>query len=177
MSEYVIGEPHPNTLPYARFEYKRGSPDHSGGGYPRWRSKEYRPETARQGSQDVFVPVHRLCAVAWLLPDGELGTDVFLSDLEGYDVHHELGMPSANIESELSLRDHGKHSEITAAQQRAWAEDSRQQAFEFDEQDIPETRCVRCDDPTETAYYVDGEAHCLECSTVVADGKPIQVGQ
>jgi len=148
----------------ATFEFKAPSPQGTGGGYPRWRSWEHRPHSTRQGKEDVYVPVHRLAAVAWLLEDGTLGADVHLADLDGYDVHHELGMPSATVESELALRSHGRHSEITQSQVRAWGMDAKDAATESVSIDDAGA-CAHCGataDVLVTADAFEG-ARCLEC--------------
>lgn len=170
---YVVGETDPNTLPVARFEFKRPSPDHTGGGYPRHRSVEWCPHTARQSSQDVFVPVHRLTAVAWCY-GLEWSVGEILADMDGKDVHHELGMPSANIEGELEVIGHGDHSSVTQAERRAWAEDEKRARDGQARLDDAE-RCAtpRCD--CEVAARVGGEQYCLEHATENADGETIEV--
>jgi len=177
--DYVVGEPHPNTQGYATFEYKRPSPDHTGGGYARWRSIESRPETPRQGSEDVFVPIHRLAAVAWHLPDGVLGEDVNLSQLDGMDVHHVTpdggaGMPSANGEDWTEVLGHGDHSAVTQSQRRAWAEDEKRKR-ERQERFGDTDRCAepRCEE--EVAARVGGEDYCLTHATENSDGETIEV--
>lgn len=179
-SDYVRG------TTYARkerptFEYKPSSTNYTGGGYARVRSSEYRDHTAGDGTDDVFVSVHRLAAVAWLLPDGELGTDVFLSDMGGMDVHHTQpdrdapGMPASNGEDWLELIDHGGHSEVTQAQMRAWGEDAKKQAtLEYDETDVPDDRCAECDEP-DPDCRVGEKLVCLECSMKVDADGPIEV--
>lgn len=170
---YVVGEVHPNTLPYATFEFKRPSPDHTGGGYPRHRSVEYRPHTARRGKEDVFVPVHRLTAVAWCY-GSEWSVGEILRDMDGKDVHHELGMPSATVRDELEVIDHGAHSEVTQAERRAWAEDekrARDGQVRLDDAD----RCAGAGCDAEVAARVGGEAYCLEHATQNADGETIEV--
>jgi len=175
--DYVTGTPHPNTKSVATFEFKRPSPGHTGGGYPRWRSTERRPHTVRVGSEDVFVVVHRLCAVAWCFPDDWTAADVLESEaLVGADVHHELGAPSANIESELSLVEHGTHSEITQAQRRAWAEDRKERAS-VDTTTASDV-CDRCGGEAEALAECPawpGERRCLECATATANGEEIKL--
>jgi hypothetical protein len=166
---YVVGQPHPNTNPRPTFEFKAPSPDHTGGGYPRVRSTEYRPETSRQGKEDVFVPVHRLAAVAWHLPDGTLGDDVRLSQLDGMDVHHVTpdggaGMPAANGEDWTELIGHGDHSAVTQAERRAWAAD--EQRARDGQVRVDAEPCVECGgDPDEgvSVPSVDGPL-CLGCA-------------
>lgn len=168
---YVVGATHPNTLPYATFAFKRPSPDHTGGGYPRWRSVEWRPHTARQSSEDVFVPVHRLTAVAWCYDD-EWSVGEILRDMDGKDVHHSLGMPSATVRGELEVIDHGEHSSVTQAERRAWAEDEKRRR-EQDRFGVETCAVVGCD--SEVAARVGGERYCLECATENADGERIEV--
>jgi len=165
------------------FEFKPSSTDHTGGGYARVRSCELRDHTPGDGTDDVFVAIHRLAAVAWHLPDGTLGEDVRLSQLDGYDVHHcqpdtgERGMPSANGEDWTALEAHGRHSEITQSQVRAWGADAKR-AVESDDDPDP-SRCVRCDTepelPCRSADW-DGVA-CHDCATVLSDGAKIEVGK
>lgn len=172
--------------PHATFEYKAASPRHTGGGYPRWRSWEERPNSARQGKEDVFVPIHRLCAVAWLFPDDWSAEDILASGhLKGTDVHHGLGMPAANVDPAspnaddgdgLQIRSHGGHSSITQAQMRAWAADAKDADAEavIDEAN----RCARCDAEADVLCDVpsyDAGTVCLECSQDVADGGEIRV--
>lgn len=178
---YVVGTPPRQQSATATFAYKAPSPGTTGGGYPKWRSYEHRPETARQGKEDVHVPVHRLAAVAWLLPDGTLGEDVRLSALDGVDVHHCLGMPAANLEDELQLRDHADHSSVTQAQIRAWGADAKRRATaDGGTATVPDPEtCVECGD----AYDGDGcglsdrdGRYCLACATALAgDGTTIEL--
>jgi hypothetical protein len=167
---YVVGRPHPNTNPRPTFEFKAPSPDHTGGGYPRVRSTEYRPETSRQGKEDVFASIHRLAAVAWHLPDGTLGDDVHLSALDGMDVHHVTpnggaGMPSANGDDWTELIGHGDHSSVTQAERRAWAEDAKRERDR--QQRFGGRECVECGDDADdgvSVASVDGPL-CLGCAT------------
>jgi hypothetical protein len=161
-----------------RFEFKPSSTNYTGGGYARIRSTEYREHTPGTGADDVFVAVHRLAAVAWHLPDGTLGDDVHLSDMDGMDVHHtqpgrdERGMPSANGEAWTTLVSHGGHSEITQSEMRAWGEDAKR---EIERETVD--RCVRCNDEYEmgcTSEDWKGVA-CHDCATTLSDGAPIEV--
>lgn len=170
---YVRGETHPNTLPVARFEFKRPSPGHTGGGYPRWRSVEWCEHTSRRSSQDVFVPVHRLSAVAWCYGDG-WGVSEILTDMDGKDVHHELGLPSATVESELSVIDHGEHSSVTQAERRAWARDeqrAREQGGWGDD------GCPECGAEVQNGGATVGATSglCLSCATAEAKATDAQI--
>ena len=49
MSEYVVGDTYARR-DTPRFEFKAGSPSHTGGGYPRLRSSEYREHTPGDGA-------------------------------------------------------------------------------------------------------------------------------
>jgi len=142
------------------FEFKAGATGYSGGGYPRVRSKEYREHTPGDGSDDVFVPIHRLAAVAW-----EYGSDwsvgEILADLATKDVHHTLGMPSATLESELEVVDHARHAEITQAQRRAWAEDKKREV-EHEQESLQTT--PTCDCGADAEATVAGSDYCLECA-------------
>lgn len=178
-TEYVVGTPHPNQQAYASFSFKAPDPDSTGGGYPRWRSYEHRPHTCRQGKEDVSVSVHRLCAVAWLFPEDWSAADILQSgELQGADVHHELGMPSANVEAELSLVEHGTHSEITQAQMRAWGEQSKRQAREAVDPRGRAEVCDRCGAEAETLAECPawpGEQRCLSCAKATSNGEPIEL--
>lgn len=145
----------------------------SGGGYERFRSWEYRPETPRDGKEDVYVYHHRLLAVAWLFPDGWTAEDI-LAELARRDVHHsapeidaDTGIKWDNREACLHLRDHGRHGEITQAQMRAWAEDSKRDAYADPEPD----GCSDCgeDAPLWVSPDFDGE-RCLDCALAANDG-------
>ena len=185
-SEYVVGTPPAQQSLTSTFEFKASHPGGSGGrggGYPRVRSWEFRPATARKGKEDVYASIHRLCAVAWLLPDGTLGDDVRLAALDGVDVHHDLGMPSANVESELLLVNHGDHSEVTQAEMRAYAADARRrvdgdgagegEATGVGDGDVCDRcgaeRTTLCESPDWTGEY------CLECGKECSDGAAISV--
>ena len=174
MSEYVRGPTHGNTNATATFEYKAGTPGHTGGGYPRWRSTEYREHTPGTRREDVSVPVHRLCAVAWLFEDGVTAAEILGEGrMVGADVHHTLGMPSANLEDCLELRDHGTHSEITQAQVRAWGEDAKRQADADPEPDV----CADCGDAADvlaTSAGFEGQ-RCLDCARKADPDAPIEV--
>jgi hypothetical protein len=176
---YVAGEPHANQLGYAAFEFKQSDPDSTGGGYPRWRSYEFRPATSGTEKEDVYVPVHRLCAVAWLFEDVRTAEDILLSgELVGADVHHELGMPSANLEDELSVRDHGRHSEITQRQRRAWAEDKKREVEEKQSRPVDEDECDRCGAVEKTLATCDawpGEERCIDCARATHNGEEIRL--
>jgi hypothetical protein len=150
------------------FEFKAADCSSSGGrggGYARVRSWE-----TREGRKRVVpVAIHRLAAVAWHLPDGTLGEDVHLSELDGIDVHHVQpeggrGMPAANGEDWTEMIDHGHHSSITQAEKRAYAEDTKRTLSSSDEVGL---RCGRCGDELEagegwTAEDLDGP-HCMAC--------------
>lgn len=178
-SPYVAGEQHPNQRNHAAFEFKQADPDRTGGGYPRWRSYELRPETPGREKEDVYVSVHRLCAIAWLFEDGRTAADILRSDdFLGSDVHHELGMPSANIEESLSLREHGEHAEITQAQQRAWAEDRRREVEKVEEQPLGTSSCDLCGTEVDTLAECEawpGEKRCPECARETANGEVIHL--
>jgi len=160
--EYVRGPATYRTPP--AFEFKAADPGGKGGrggGYARVRSWE-----TREGRQRMVpVAIHRLAAVAWCFPDDMTAADILDSEtLVGADVHHELGMPAANIEGELSIREHGSHSAITQAEKRAFAEDTKRTLSSSDEFG---PRCGRCgedlaDGEGWTAEDLDGP-HCMAC--------------
>lgn len=182
MSEHVRGPTYARRE-RPRFEFKPGSPDHSGGGYPRIRSTERRPHTAADGAEDVFVSVHRLCAVAWLFPDGMTAADILSGDgLRGYDVHHESGVPCENTEANLQLLTHDRHSEVTQAEMRAWAADARA-AVERDgsegdgSADTSDGVCAHCGAESDTLCIYPGvtESVCPECAAEADPDGPIEV--
>ncbi|WP_256943887.1 hypothetical protein [Halobacterium hubeiense] len=186
--EYVEGEVHPNTKPYATFETKprtyTASGWDSGSGYEHWRSTEHRPHTARQGKEDVYVSHHRLLAVVACY-DLDTPIEVVLEDLRDRDVHHnapetndDAGFPFDNRPSVLEVINHKTHSERTQAQMRAWGEDAKQRAHE------PATHgddgvcpgCGREDvDVDATSPGFDGQ-RCIECAMEECDGEPIDLG-
>lgn len=179
--EHVLG-PTYSRRRTPRFEFKPSSTNYTGGGYARIRTSERRETTAGDGADDVFVSIHRLCAVAWYdsladAPEDVTAADILRSgELAGMDVHHTLGMPSANGEDLLEIIDHGGHSEVTQAQKRAWGEDAKQQVFEFSEDDVLDWTCDNCGerDPEVHCRVSDMDV-CLDCSTVLADGSPIEI--
>lgn len=178
-SAYVTGTPHGNTLPYATFEFKAGhlGSGGRGGGYARWRSVERGPHSPDDSARGVSVAVHRLCAVAWLFPDDWDAADILDSGaLVGADVHHELDMPSANLESELSLVSHGRHAEITQSQLRACGEDAKRAASVDDRRDESDT-CDRCGE--ESATFCESVAwdgrYCPTSAKQCSDGERIEV--
>lgn len=162
---------------HARFETKPG--DGTGAGYERWRSYEWRPETPRQAKEDVYVSVHRLAAVSWCYPD-EMAVSEILAHLDGKDVHHRSGIPYDNREGNLAVRDHGRHSEITQAQMRAFAEDAKRSLGGSSPDGTPtahEDGCDRCGQPADvlaTSEDWTGE-YCLDCATDASDGAAIEV--
>lgn len=173
---YVVGPTYARS-PHATFEFKAGATGYTGGGYPRVRSVERGPESG-YGSGDVFVSVHRLIAVARLYgPEWAIGD--IQRDMVGKDVHHELGMPSANLPGHLSLRDHGEHSEITQAKKVAWAKDAMEEAERLEQQPIGGVdTCVECGSEADTfATWGAAEGrYCIECATTHApDGETIEI--
>lgn len=182
-TEYVRGETYARrSIP--RFEFKPSATGYTGGGYARVRSTERRESTPGDGTDDVFVSVHRLAAVAWHLPDGTLGEDVRLSLLDGCDVHHTQpdtpedvpGMPAANGEGWTMLTDHGRHSAITQSQMRAWGEDARR-AVAGDGGDRGGGGCPDCGGEVDGdgAAVGDAEGLCLDCATERAKERGLKV--
>jgi hypothetical protein len=187
-SKYVRGETYARKT-HARVETKPSATDYTGGGYRRIRSTERREHTPGDGTDDVFVSVHRLAAVAWHLPDGTLGTDVFLEGLDGVDVHHTQpdadvdtpGMPSANGPAWTALVDHGRHSEITQTEMRAYGADAKR-ALAGDGGSAGvgvgvEGGCPECGGAVDGdgATVGDAEGLCLDCATERAKQRGLKV--
>jgi len=148
---------------------------YTGGGYERWRSKEYRPESPRDGKEDVYVYHHRLLAVVACY-DPSMRIEDVLADIRGSDVHHESGCPFDNRPGNLAVLDHGEHSSTTQAQKRAWAEDAKREA---DEQSVEASDvCAGCGAESEFLATSEGfeGARCLECAKRDAEGHSIEVG-
>jgi len=168
----------PDCCPYVRgktytrqseatFEFKAGSPDHTGGGYSRWRSYESGAHTPGETKRTAFVPVHRLLAVVACYPSDRPIAAV-CADVGAKDVHHQLGMPSANLPEELEVIDHGEHSSVTQAQRRAYAADKKREVEAEEQQRIGRVEyCVQCGD--EADAVVSGTDYCLECGMAVAE--------
>lgn len=174
---YVLGPVHGNTNPYASFETKQtaeyldGSTG-SGGGYERWRSYEYRPETSRQGKEDVHVSLHRLhYLVHPSLMDRPLGEA--MSALAGCDVHHANGCRFDNRLENYDLLDHAEHSSLTQAELRAHGEDAKQAAA-MPPSEAPEY-CAGCGGEMEWECTSEGfeGTRCLPCAKQDADGHTI----
>lgn len=195
MPQYTLGPsrwrklPRPRTKPDSIRRETRDSEGNinlsrdSGSGYERFRSKEVRPDTPREGSEDAYVSHHRLLSVVWCYPD-EMEVSEILEHLEGRDVHHTLGVEWCNIGSSpnfsepgLVVRGHGRHSEITQAEMRAWAEDDKERAHEPRETATDSEVCGGCGQVCETpARSRDWEGvRCLSCTKVDSQGSPIEV--
>lgn len=180
MSEYTLGES--RSKPRALFETKQG--DGSGAGYERWRSWEWRPETARKSKEDVYIAHHRLLAVVACYPD-DIPVGEILEHLKRKDVHHNApeadgsrGVKWDNRPDCLHVREHSTHAEITQAEMRAWAEDDRRRVHKNGiggghDQD----RCDRCGEEADalgTSSAFDGE-RCIECATATSSGETINL--
>lgn len=187
---HVVG-PSAYRSPHARFETKpspvyrdwvdrngdRKIRRDSGGGYERVRSWEYDPRLDTK--RDAYAAIHRLCAVAWLLPP-----DAPLSALDGMDVHHsapeveaDRGIEWDNREDCLSLKEHGRHSEITQAQMRAWAEDAKRRVEREQNGEHLVERCERCSAEADTFAESDDWSgrYCLDCALAASEGAPIRI--
>lgn len=160
--------------PTPTYEFKAGATGYTGGGYPRVRSRERRPWTAGDGTDDVFVPIHRLAAVVWCYPSEQPLADV-VAHLRERDVHHQLEMPAANLPDHIEVVGHGEHSRRTntapdRTRQRAWFEDHKRehQQRQRGEYVPDEKACEECGGEVKAA--VAGEQYCLDCATTVAAG-------
>lgn len=165
---YVVGETYAER-DTPTFEFKPSATGYTGGGYARVRSIEHGPEVSRPGKGDVFVSIHRLAAVVWCYPE-EMPLAEVTADLREHDVHHQLGMPSANLPDELATREHGDHSKITRTQQLAWTKDAKRERQRRQREDyVPdEQACAECG--SEVKARVAGDRYCLDCATLAADG-------
>lgn len=182
-SSHVVG---PTYCRKQRAKYETKDGYGTGAGYCRWRSIEWRPETARRSKEDVYVPVHRLAAVAFCYPD-DMSVSEILQHLDGRDVHHTTGEKWANFgdspnfdEPGLQVCEHGRHSSVTQAQMRAWAADAKRQAtgqvVATDGHGGGET-CISCGEregPLATTANLD-DNYCLDCVRDVANGDVIEV--
>lgn len=183
---YVVGEPHPNRDPCASFETKPSPVDYTGGGYEHWRSHEFRPETPGTRKEDVYVSHHRLLAVVACY-DVEIPLRDVLDDLAEKDVHHTTGVPWANFgdspnfdEPGIEVVDHGRHSEITQTQRRAWAADKKQEVESAEQQPLAadDSTCDRCGDEVDVLAECDtwpDEERCIECANETAEGEEIRL--
>ncbi|GGL57789.1 hypothetical protein GCM10009039_14960 [Halocalculus aciditolerans] len=180
--DHVIGPTPRQTQGYASLRTKpttqlTDTRVDSGGGYERWRSTEWRPHTARQGKEDIYLYHHRLLAVVACYDVDDPIEDV-LADLAGRDVHHESGVEWDNRPSNLTVMDHGRHSETTQAQRRAWAADTKRDVETASEPETDESVCVACGEPAETPCRSEGfdGVRCLGCAMRDAGDHSIEVG-
>ena len=178
---YVVAEADPRRKPHATLETKPSVCGYTGGGYEHWRSAERRPHTPAQASEDVYASHHRLLAVVACYPL-EWPLEDVLDDLREKDVHHESGVPWDNRPDNLEVLRHGRHSEITQTQRRAWAADRKREVQQSEQQplagDGDSGFCDRCGDDSETLAECDawpGERRCLECATATANGREIRL--
>lgn len=174
----MLGPVHGNTQAYARLETKQtaeyadGSTG-SGGGYERWRSYEYRPETSRAGKEDVYVSLHRLHAL--IHPDLQgLPIRDALSALDGADIHHRNGCRFDNRLSNYELLDHSTHSELTQAELRAHASDAKEAAQDPPRDDAPCRGCRRDVETPATSRGFSGP-RCIPCARHESDGYRIRL--
>jgi len=145
----------------------------TGGGYEHFRSTE--------AGEQVYASHHRLLALAWNVHNAETGAPLLDADnregvidtsaLAGVDVHHaapEADDPDAtfgwdNREACLSWVDHGRHSALSDAQKRAYAEDAKR----VRDGDVTPDRDVCAGDgcEAEPAAAVGGTRYCIACAT------------
>jgi hypothetical protein len=173
-SAYVTGTPHGNRKTHPTVETKPSHPDYTGGGYEHARSTEYRPHTPGERSESVYASIHRLSAIVWCY-DSDEPLGAILDDLRDKDVHHnapeadgDRGIPWDNRECVLEAVAHGRHSEITQSQRRAWAADQKREVERKAQQSPAPDRGPECDNcgatdaPLATSDEFDGE-WCPEC--------------
>lgn len=174
---HVIGEASRQRQDHATLETKPSVHGYTGGGYEHWRSYEVRPETPTRGKEDVYVSVHRLTAVVACYPT-EQPIEAILDDLRGMDVHHRSGVPWDNRPGNLEAVPHGRHSEITQTQRRAWAEDAKREVEERERQPLDADECARCGAVETTLAECDawpGEQRCIECARKTANGHEVRL--
>jgi len=173
MTEYVRGPATWRTLPRVDTKpssiNRHGSRD-SGGGYERVRSYEHDPTRPGDSKSDVYASHHRLLAVVACYPD-EMPVGEILAHMAGRDVHHESGVEWDNRPDNLTVTEHGSHSQITQAEMRAWAADSKREVQRQRRIADALKRCARCDEEADVLADVDGYDGnvCLSCSKIVAD--------
>jgi len=179
MSEYVRGpsrarkHPRLETKPTTQYTDRRHD---TGGGYERVRSTERRAHTPGDRREDVYVPVHRLCAVAWCYgPDWSV--EEILADLAGSDVHHTSGVEWDNREDCLTVMAHDRHASLTNSDRRAIAESSKRQVEAARQRGLDEAECAACGAVTDTLATSPGfeGERCLDCATRDADGAEIRL--
>ena len=182
---YSLGSVHPNTKAYATFEtkpsvrYADGSRD-TGGGYERVRSYEQVfTDYGTRRKQDVYVAVHRLCAVAWCYPESWSVKEI-LADLDGKDVHHVSGVEWDNREDNLEVMTHAEHSSVTQTERRAFAADKKRDVAEQEQQALTEHVPGECPaGGVETEVLATSDAftgeRCLQCAKRESDGEAIHV--
>lgn len=131
----------------------------------------------------MYVAHHRLLAVVACYPDDMAVSDI-LAHLDGRDVHHsapeveeDWGVEWDNRPECLHVVEHGRHSEITQAQMRAWAADDRETARQVALGETPQDRCGQCGEPARTlAESADWSGvFCLDCAAEASDGATIEV--
>lgn len=181
-SSYILGAAPPQQDDTARFETKPSvsltdTRIDSGGGYERWRSYEHDPTQPGDHKTDVYVAHHRLLAVVACYP-GDMPVAEILQHLRDKDVHHKSGVEWDNRPGNLAVRDHGRHSEITQAQIRAWAEDEKRAVERIQSGETDQDTCNSCGESADalcTSADFDGE-YCIPCAKRASDGAPIEVG-
>lgn len=182
---YSLGAVHGNTKSYATFETKPSGRNHdgsrdTGGGYERVRSYESVPtHYGQRRKKEVYVAVHRLCAVAWCYPDSWTVAEI-LADMDGTDVHHRDGVEWNNSEGNLELLDHAEHSSLTQAELRAVTADRKADVEAAEEQPISDhvpDVCPSCGSETEVLATSPGfqGRRCLDCAKSECGGETIEV--
>lgn len=183
-TEYVLGPARWRKV--ARLETKPVG-GHRSGGYERFRSYEYRPETPG-GKEDVYVYHHRLLAL--LHPElVDEPIERAAAKLSNREVHHKNGLKwdnrlerrEADGESNLELLTKSEHSQKTISdqQQLAFAKDQKRRV-EREEQLPPGVeRCGGCGEETDRDSLATSSAfegrRCIDCAIESTDGETIEL--
>lgn len=173
--KYLRGNIRETRKPNPTFEFKASATGYTGGGYARIRTEENRPDKPGDGLDTTYVYVHRLAAVVWCYPD-DMPLEEIFEDMDGKDVHHTLGMPAANGEEFVEMKDHGTHGSTTQKQRRAWAEDAKRLRDGVEAH--PDDCCDECGSEARDAEFDDESddgVYCMKCASENANGRTINI--